>query len=205
VRAAIVNGGHLDVLDVWAAIRVLVLDPKIRSLNAPVAHRQAVILGPALDLVAASRGSPIRVGSTAIPILKEPLVLALQFIVEHHAIDSRPGRFEALRDTLIGAIELSVVGQLSGLHGTCVIGLTSPAARTPVLFKELSAALGKRDQDGPLASIQWSDRLDESLGTKVLQVAAAQSSRSALVITKIIRRHHAEGADRSERTCFGAA
>jgi hypothetical protein len=45
--------------------------------------------------------------------------------------------------------------------------------------------------------------LYESLGTKVLQVAATEISGPAVVVTKIIRRHHPEGPDRSERTCFG--
>ena len=69
VGAAVMERGHLDILDVAAAVRALVLDAEIRELHAIIGHREFVIARPLPNLFARSRsaGRRCRIGRDSAP------------------------------------------------------------------------------------------------------------------------------------------
>ena len=68
---------QLDVLVVFAAID-LVLDAVVREVHLAIEVRQVVLARPVADLVVVAVGSSVAVGSVAVVVLQELLVLALR-------------------------------------------------------------------------------------------------------------------------------
>ena len=95
--------------------RSSVLDARVGELDVPVLVRQFVFDGPAVDLVRRSIGPAVAVGSTAIALLQELLVIALELVVEDDAADHRALFAEALGLLQVRAVDLRVVGQLARL------------------------------------------------------------------------------------------
>ena len=77
---------ELDVLVKLSAIE-LVLDSVIREMNLVVEVRQIVFARPVTDLVLVAARSAVAVGATAVGLLQELLLLALQVLFEDHASD----------------------------------------------------------------------------------------------------------------------
>jgi hypothetical protein len=64
---------------------------KRRSENWTESSRMQVVGAcPLVDLLDAARGSPVALGLIAVAGLREGLVLALEVILEHHALDAAP-------------------------------------------------------------------------------------------------------------------
>ncbi len=61
-----------------------------------VVLRKVVLDGPTMNLFRRSIGSTVAVRTTAIPLLKELLILALELAVENHAADARAIAAETL-------------------------------------------------------------------------------------------------------------
>jgi hypothetical protein len=89
--------------------------------------------------------------------VEEPLVVALQLVVQDHAIDSATLLAEALLGTEIGAIDLRVVRQLArlpdALPRTFGEARASVAVFVSVGFEELSPAV--RQDNGAVVRTEW--------------------------------------------------
>ena len=95
--------------------RSSVLDARVGKLDVAVVVRKLVLHGPAMDLVRRSIGSAVAVGSTAIALLQELLVVALELVVEDDAPNHRALFAEALGVFQVRTVDLCVVGQLTRL------------------------------------------------------------------------------------------
>ena len=89
VCAAIVRRQDLDVLDIAPPVGPQILDLEVWELDAPIGKRQVLLVGPAPDLVAISAGPSIAVPTTPIRLLEEDLIVALEVLFEHDAVDVR--------------------------------------------------------------------------------------------------------------------
>jgi hypothetical protein len=87
--AAIVRRSYLDVLATPPAIRLFVLDSGVREVHLVVEVRQVMFLSPLADLIRRSIGVTVVVVVVAVALVKPALVLALELVVEHDAIDAR--------------------------------------------------------------------------------------------------------------------
>ena len=85
VGAAVVAGDDLDVLMPRAAVAVLVLDPGIRELDVPVVVRQLVFPRPPCNLLGLAVRPAVAVLLAAIALVQEPLIVALELVVEDDA------------------------------------------------------------------------------------------------------------------------
>ena len=86
VRASVVLCEHLDVLVAFAAVD-LVLDAEVGEVDAIVEVRQLVFCRPPADFLLRAVGSSIAVGPLAVVVLQELLVLPLQLLFKHDAVD----------------------------------------------------------------------------------------------------------------------
>ena len=84
--AAVVRRKELDVLVKLSAIE-LVLDSVVGEMNLVVEVRQIVFARPVTDLVLVATRSAVAVRATAVGLLQELLVLALQVLFEDDASD----------------------------------------------------------------------------------------------------------------------
>jgi hypothetical protein len=88
----------LHILDIPTAVRPLVLDPKIRELNASIDDGQIVGIGPFLHLLASASRAAVTVAPVTVSLLEKGLVVPLQLVVKHYAIDARTVRVQTLGD-----------------------------------------------------------------------------------------------------------
>ena len=121
--AAIVGGHDLDVLVTRPAVAVLVLDTRIGEVHVSVVVRQVVLSRPPRDLLGLAIRPTVAVLLAAIALVQEPLVVALELVVEDDAPNPTALAAEALLGALIGAIDLRVVRQLARLPEAGVEGL----------------------------------------------------------------------------------
>jgi hypothetical protein len=112
VGAAIVLRDDFDVLVAVASVE-LVLDAEVREVDVVIEVRQVVFAGPFFDFRRVAIRSPVAVGSAAIVLLEPRLILALELLIEDHPMDVRALLAQAFLLAEIGAIELSVMGQLA--------------------------------------------------------------------------------------------
>ena len=81
-------GRQLQILAIGAAIRMLVLDAHIGKLHVPIVDGQVVRDGPLRDLFRGPIGSSGRVAIPSVVLLEEPLILALELVVQDHPLDA---------------------------------------------------------------------------------------------------------------------
>jgi hypothetical protein len=132
MTAAVVDGLDLEIGRPQPAVAVLVLDARVGKLDVPILVRQFVLDGPAMDLVRRSIGPAVAGGSTAIALLQELLVIALELVVEDDAVDQRALFAEPLSLLQVRAIDLRVAGQFAGLAKARVKQLPDLADVRPV-------------------------------------------------------------------------
>ena len=87
MRTAVVERCDLDVFDIATTVGPLVFEAEIGKVNVAVEVRQIVLLGPLFDLFRIAVRTAVGVRMIAVAIVEELLVLALQLVVEHHAIN----------------------------------------------------------------------------------------------------------------------
>src|SRR3989442_4841659 len=97
VRAAVMDGHDLDVHVVPPPGRVLVLDARIREMNLLIEVRQVVLTRPFLYLVRVAVGVTVVIVAIAITFVQPLLVVALELVIQHDAIDSPGPLLQALR------------------------------------------------------------------------------------------------------------
>ncbi len=113
--AAVVAGDDLDVLVTQPPVAVFVLDACVGKVDAVVEVRQLLFPCPRTDLVRFPIRSTVAVLITPVPFLQEPLVLALQLVVENDAPDPPANLAQPYLGACVGAVDLRVVRELSRL------------------------------------------------------------------------------------------
>ncbi len=103
---------NLDVLMVVAALDVPVLDPQVREMHLLIEVRQVVLVRPIFNLPVGSVGVPVVVVPLPVPSVQPFLVLALQFIVEDHALDLGTAFREPVGRLQVGVVDLRVMLEL---------------------------------------------------------------------------------------------
>src|SRR5690606_23430047 len=111
--AAVVLGEQLDVLVLLAAVD-LVLDAEVGKVDLVVEVRQLVLTRPCTNLVVVSIRTAVAVSSSAVVLLQELLVLALQVLFEDDATDLEPIVLVTEPRLLlaVGRVEVRVVVEL---------------------------------------------------------------------------------------------
>jgi hypothetical protein len=176
-----------------------VLDPGIREVVMTVVVRQVVFPNPACNLLRIPVRSSVAVLPPAIALVQEPLVVALQLVVQDHAIDSAALLAEALLAAQVGAIDLRVVRQLARLSEAGVEALTGlPRAflgLARIRFEHVTATVGQDD-----STVVRTERrgVQQTLSLKV--ALGAECALTAVV--KITLGHDSKGADSGEHPAF---
>jgi hypothetical protein len=141
--AAIVRRHHLDVLTFPPAVRLLVLDAHVWEMDLVVEVREGVFVGPLANLILCPIGVPVVVVVVLVALVQPALVLALQLVVEDHALNVGA----ALKPRLglfVGTIELEVVFQFPRTREACVEGLVMPVIAVSMAFEKAAPCLGQR-------------------------------------------------------------
>src|SRR5207249_8255884 len=110
----------------------------------------------------------------ALPItLVQPLlVLALEVVVEDHALDAGVTLFEPVRDAEIRPVDLRVVFELAFAFEPRIELLARVLLAASTRLQEVTAAVGQ--DDGDVAATVEPNGADEPLLAQVAQVAAAR-------------------------------
>ena len=143
--ASIVRRHHLDVECVIAAVDV-VLDADVRELHlTPAIARQVVLQGPGPDLVDVAIRAAIAVIALAVPLLKEFLIVRLEFVLQDDAMDVRALVAQPLGLLEIRPVDFGIVLQLPRLLDAVVERLAvRRVGVTPAGFEQVTTLLGQR-------------------------------------------------------------
>src|SRR6476660_1264298 len=115
-----------------------------------VVVRQTLLARPPRNLFGRAIGSPVAVRAAAIALLKEPLVIALELVVQNDALDARA----LIAQPLLGAFERAINGRivrpLARLSQARVERLARLVCATIAIvavgFQELTAAARQGDR-----------------------------------------------------------
>jgi hypothetical protein len=188
---AIVDSQHLDVHVVMTAVDVLVFDAHVGEMHLVIEVRKVVLVSPFLDLVRLAIGPAVSLLVVAIPFVQPALVLTLELVVEHDAIDPRLAVGELLRFAQIGLIDLRIVLDLARLHEARVELLPVVLMMVVTMeVQEIAATVGKND-DVVTVTIQPL-RSDEPLFPQVTEVARPRIGRAAVVVAEVTGGYDAE-------------
>ena len=114
----------------------------------PIVVRQLVFPRPACDLVGLTVRPAVAVLLASIALVQEPLIVALELVVQDDSPDSAALIAQALLGALIGAIDLGVVGQLARLPEAGVEGLAGLVSAVvtfvAVGFEQVAPAVRQR-------------------------------------------------------------
>jgi hypothetical protein len=207
MRAAVMRGHHLHVLDVSPAVRPLALDAEIREPNAAVHHWQLVLLSPALNLLRRAIRTTVTVTPVPVSLLKERLVLTLELVIEHDTVDARPLFVKTLCRAEVRAIELRVVRQFTSLDHVRVKRLVGLVIGLSMPFEKVTPASRERDKRRalPVWPIQRCDCPNQSGSSKTIQITVPQIARSTSLIAQIVHWYNSECTDHGQRPDFGSA
>src|SRR4051812_44938832 len=122
---------------------------------------------PFLNIGRRARGATVRIGSAPVAFLKEPLVLALQLVVEYHSGDAGAALSQAHGGALECLVDPCVVSEFAwpqtiGMERLC----SSCSSVALVSFKQGPTAPGQRHQRRLVGPIQRSDNANEPLFPK---------------------------------------
>ena len=120
--AKIVFRDDLDVLVSGASMQ-LVLDAEVGEVDRLIEVRQVMFARPLFDFAGVPIRSPVAVRPAAIRLLQPLLVLALELLLEHDAMDLRALFAQAFLFAQIGTIKLDIVRQFTGAADAVVEGL----------------------------------------------------------------------------------
>jgi len=135
VSASIVAGHDFDVFVSLPAGAVVVFDPSVWEVHVFVEVRQLVLASPPGDFFRLPIRPAVAILPAAIALVKKPLIVALELVIQDNTTDS-PALFpEPLFRALVGAVDLGVVRQFAGLPDACVEGLTWFAAAVIALVE----------------------------------------------------------------------
>ncbi|MCA1706242.1 MAG: hypothetical protein LC808_24450 [Actinobacteria bacterium] len=178
--AAIVRRGDLDVLTTPPAIWLLVLDSSVREVHLVVEVRQVMFVCPLADLIWRSIRVSVVVIVVTVALVKPALVLALELMVEHDAIDARAPLEEPRLGLFVGAVDLDVVFQFAGPYKARVERLLTLVVRVLAMLEKAAAFLGEHHR--MVAVARHADGLDQPLLSKVSEVAGPWVGGSIVVV-----------------------
>ena len=139
VSAAIVSGHDLEVLVTRATVAVLVLDAGIRECTCPSSYGRSCSRAHRAISSGSRSGRPSQSFSASIALVQEPLIVALELVVQDDATDSAALLAQALLGALVGAIDLGVVGQLARLSEAGVERLAGLVKRSSRSYRFASS------------------------------------------------------------------
>lgn len=154
MRAAVVLGRDLDVLVLPVVVSVLVLNADVGNVHVAIEAGEVVFARPGLNLTNVVVRAAVTVLSATVSPLPEALILPFELEVESDTPDAPSLAAETLFGPQVGAVDLTVVGQLARLPEARVellAGFSSVVVipLETVGFKEVSAAA--RQEDDALA------------------------------------------------------
>jgi hypothetical protein len=200
------DGGDFHVFHVAAAVGMLVLDPKIRELDAVIQDRQVVLGRPLFDFFTGSIWPAVTVRTIAVSLLQEPLVIALQLVIEDDSLNARTLCLELFRSAHVRPTELGVVREFAGLHRSRVERLEGLGIATAVAFEELSSAFRQADDDSAVSvAIERRNGSDEPGAPKAFQVPMPNVAGPRVVVPQFVCWDDAKRPDRRERPNLGPA
>src|SRR2546426_3611777 len=123
----------------------LVLDAHVWKMHLVVEVGQIVLARPLLDLAVVAVGPPITVRAIFVPLLQEPLVLALQLTFEDHATDVRATVAKSVAGLAVGFVHARVVRQLSAVDAAAERVPTPVFSIALMRFQKLAALFGEDD------------------------------------------------------------
>ncbi len=202
--AAVVGGDNLDVLMPRAAVPVLVLDAGIREPDVPIVVRQFVLARPPRDLGGLAIRPAVAVLLASIALVEEPLIVALELVVEDDAPNPAALASQAFVGALIGAIDLGIVRQLAGLPDAGVEGLAGLVAAVIALvaigLEEIAPAVGQ----GNGAVFRAERRGANQPFVLEMLEGSSRALRVVAEVVKIALGNDAKRADRRQRAAVGA-
>jgi hypothetical protein len=111
-----------------------------------VVARQVVLRGPGSDLFKLAIRPAVTVAPVAIPLLEKFLILGLELVLQHYAVDVRALVAQPLGFLAIGTIDVRVVLQLPRPLDPVMEGLSiGRVCVTPSGFEQIATLLGQRD------------------------------------------------------------
>jgi hypothetical protein len=200
VRAAVVLRRHFDVVVVPSAIGFLVLNAEVREMDLLIEVREVVFECPVTDLFRCAIGMPIVVVAVPIPFVEPLLVVALELVVEQHAIDTRAALVKAFRFTLVGAIDLDVVLQFRFAFQTRVERLLMAMVAVTVAVQEIPSFL--REYDRVFAIARHAHRLNQPLFAEMPQVAGSRIGGFITMVRQVTTRDNSKRTNGRERARF---
>ena len=195
----------LHVFDIAAAVGPLVLDAEIRELDMIGDDRQVVGVRPLVDLLTRTARPPIRIGSIAIGLLEELLILALQLIVEDHALDACPLPGQPIRAVQVGSIELRIVCEFAGFYASRGERLEGLMVGCAVSLQDITATLGERDEGCRGVAASGRHAANETGRAEPVEVAVPEVPWPPRVVFQIVRRDHAKRPNSCQRADLGPA
>jgi hypothetical protein len=167
--ASVVRRHDFDVLMKLSPSK-LVFDAEVGEVNVFVEVRQVVLSRPFFDLGWISIRPAVALGPASVPLLKEALVLALEFLLEYDALDAGALLAEPVLGVHVSRVQPSVVGQFARPVDTrmeCL--LPSVVAVPPVRLEQAAASFRQRHR--LVAPVERHDS-DQSLIAKPIKVVA---------------------------------
>jgi hypothetical protein len=182
--ATIVRGHDLDVLAPPEIVPVFVFDAGVGEAHVSVVARQVVLARPPRDLFGLTIRPAVAVLPAAIALVQEPLIVALELVVENHSLNSAALVSNTLLSALVGPIDLGVMRQRARLSEARIEGLAgfprAFLAREAIRFEQIPAPLCQ--DDGPVVCAEWCG-VDQPLVLEVLETAA----RALRVLTDVVK------------------
>jgi len=143
-------------------------------------------------------------GPLAVSLLQKPLILALELVVEYHALDASTFGPKTFCGAQIRAIELRIVREFSALDQSVIEGLTGFVIRRAVAFEQLTTAVGQDHQLRELlvVSVERCHDANEARRSQPIEVTVPDIGRAPGLIAKVVQRHDPKRADGGERSRF---
>jgi hypothetical protein len=133
----------LDVLDLPFAVGPVVLDADVWEVHLVVDDGQIVLTCPLGDLAIERFGFTLAAPTLSIQFSEEPLVISLQFVVEHDSPHRAATSLQAVGGIEIRTVQLRVMRKFSALYDPCIELLPRfMSVATPVRFQEFPATIG---------------------------------------------------------------
>ena len=141
MATAVVLRGHLDVLVIPTVVGVPILDAQVGEVHLVIEVREVVFIGPRADFLIGPIGVSVVIRAVAIPFVQPGLVLTLELVVEHDAVNPRATLGQALCCALVRAIDLEVVFPLPLAFEAMPERLAVTLVTVSMTFEQLAALL----------------------------------------------------------------
>jgi hypothetical protein len=206
MRAAVVRGRDLYILDACTPVTVVVLDTNVWKLDVPIVERKCTLARPPFNLLAVAIRPTAAVSSTPIRVLQKALVVALQILLQHDAPHLTPARNQSFSGFQVSRIEANVMSQLAWLQNPrverlCPLSVTVAACA----LEDSPTAIGKSHDGSAGLPHDVRHRANKTELAQANDFAIAFDGSIRTRLSQVRHRHGAKGADCSQGPDFGAA